>query len=134
MIHPSGDPRPTSAEITEQSFTKSSFSGGQGSCVGIKRFGDWTVVGKHELAAASPTLIFPRADWDGFCALVARGERTGVGEVAAAFTSDGGFTLTETSNVGAPTIVYDRDEWEAFKLGVEAGELRSGDPRGTLVS
>lgn len=134
MTHPSGRPRPTQVEVTQQPFTKSTFSGGQGSCVGIKRFGDWTVVGKHELDDASPTLFFPSAHWDEFCTLVARGERTSIGEVAAVFTADGGFTLTEASNDVAPTILYDRDEWEAFRLGVEAGELRSETTLGVLVS
>ncbi|OLT30709.1 hypothetical protein BJF83_24615 [Nocardiopsis sp. CNR-923] len=91
-------------------------------------------MGKHELGAASPTLFFPNAHWDKFCSSIARGKPGSVGEVAAVFTSDGGFTLTEASNDAAPTIAYDRDEWDAFRLGVEAGELRSENPRGVLVS
>ncbi|MFV2199081.1 DUF397 domain-containing protein [Nocardiopsis sp. LOL_012] len=134
MTHPSGGPRPTQVEVAQQPFTKSTFSGGQGSCVGIKRFGEWTVVGKHELGDDSPTLFFPSAHWDGFCSSIARGKPRSVGEVDAVFTPEGGFTLTEASNDDAPVIVYDRDEWDAFKLGVDAGELRSDDPRGVLVS
>ncbi|WP_017582519.1 DUF397 domain-containing protein [Nocardiopsis valliformis] len=120
--------RPSLAEITQLPFVKSSFSGGQGSCVGIKRFGPWTIVGKHELGEASPTLAFPSADWDEFCTRIAQGEKTSFGEVTAAFTPEGGFTLTEATNPQAPIIVYDRAEWDAFQLGAQAGELRSATP------
>ena len=125
--------RPTPAEITARPFTKSSFSGGQGSCVGIKRFGHWTVVGKTQLGEHSPTLVFPNETWDRFCTSVAQGDRISIGTVQAVFTSDGGFTLTESDNDQAPKIAYDRSEWEAFRLGVQAGELRGSDPRGVLV-
>lgn len=125
--------RPTSAEISTRSFTKSSFSGGQGSCVGIKRFDHWTVVGKTQLGEHSPTLVFTNSDWDRFCSSVAQGDPTSIGTVQAVLTSDGGFTLTESGNEQAPDIVYDRTEWEAFKLGVQAGELRGAEPRGVLV-
>lgn len=125
--------RPISTEITAQPFTKSSFSGGQGSCVGIKRFSDWTVVGKTQLGEHSPTLVFANADWDRFCAHIAQGHRSPTGMVQATFTPDGGFTLTETDNDQAPTIVYDQAEWDAFELGVQAGELQGTEPRGVLV-
>lgn len=125
--------RPTSAEVIARPFTKSSFSGGQGSCVGIKRFDTWTAVGKTQLGRNSPTLIFPNADWDRFCSHVAQGDRVSVGKVKATFTSDGGFILTETDNAQAPTITYDQAEWEAFHLGTQAGELYGADPRGVLV-
>ncbi|GAB3709210.1 DUF397 domain-containing protein [Nocardiopsis oceani] len=134
MTHSQNDTRPNIAEIAQRPFVKSSFSGGQGSCVGIKRFGTWTVVGKHELGADSPTLIFPNSDWNEFCTRVARNERASAGEVSAIFTPEGGFTLTESTNEQAPTIVYDKAEWDAFKLGAQAGELRGAYPQGTLVS
>lgn len=125
--------RPTSAEITARPFTKSSFSGGQGSCVGIKRFDAWTAVGKTQLGEHSPTLIFPNADWDRFCIHVAQEERVSVGKVNATFIADGGFILTETDNDQAPTIAYDQAEWEAFRLGVRTGELHGTEPHGVLV-
>ncbi|WP_017585728.1 DUF397 domain-containing protein [Nocardiopsis ganjiahuensis] len=134
MTNPQNGLRPTLAEITRRPFVKSSFSGGQGSCVGIKRFGNWTVVGKHELGDASPVLVFPSTDWDEFCIRVSRGEESSAGEVAAVFTPDGGFTLTEATNDRAPIIVYDKAEWDAFALGARAGELRGANTRGTLVS
>lgn len=134
MTQPQNSPRPTLADISQRPFVKSSFSGGQGSCVGIKRFDDWTVVGKHELGDASPTLVFPSTDWDEFCSRVAQGERTSAGEVIAVFTPDGGFTLTEATNGQAPVIIYDKAEWDAFELGIQAGELHGAHPQGTLVS
>ncbi|WP_081748766.1 DUF397 domain-containing protein [Nocardiopsis sp. CNT312] len=80
-----------------------------------------------------PTLTVPARDWDHFLDQVARGT-TDFARLHAAFPTGGGFTLTDTAAPGSPALVYTRAEWDAFKLGVDAGELRGHDPRGALVS
>ncbi|MGW5875309.1 DUF397 domain-containing protein [Nocardiopsis terrae] len=80
-----------------------------------------------------PTLTVPDADWEHFLIQFTRGDTTGFGRLRAEFLPGGGFTLTDTSTSKSPVLAYTKAELDAFKLGVDAGELRSGDPRGALV-
>ncbi|KOX17017.1 DUF397 domain-containing protein [Nocardiopsis sp. NRRL B-16309] len=114
-------------------WTKSSYSSTGATCVqvraprpGVTEIGD--TKNPH-----GPTLTVPNAAWDHFLDQVATGG-TNFGRLHAEFLPDGGFILTDTNRPGVPALTYTRTEWDAFKLGVEAGELRSGNPVGTLVS
>ena len=55
-------------------------------------------------------------------------------EIGDTKNPSGGFTLTDTAAPNAPVLTYTKAERDAFILGVDAGELRSGSPRGVLVS
>ncbi|MEV2276925.1 DUF397 domain-containing protein [Nocardiopsis sp. NPDC049922] len=79
-----------------------------------------------------PTLTVPDTDWDHFLTQVATGG-TDCRRLCAAFLSHGGFTLTDTAVPRSPVLVFTKAEWDAFKQGVDAGELRGTDPRGILV-
>ena len=114
-------------------WTKSSYSSTGATCVqvrpsreGVTEIGD----SKHP---DGPTLRVPHASWDHFLDQVATG-RAAYGRLLPNFLPDGGFTLTDTSAPGSPTLTYTKAEWDAFNLGAKAGELRSTDPLGTLVS
>ncbi|GHC98018.1 hypothetical protein GCM10007079_52030 [Nocardiopsis terrae] len=80
-----------------------------------------------------PTITVSGADWEHFLTQVIRGDTTGSGRLRAEFLPEGGFTLTDTATPNSPVLAYTKAEWDAFKLGVDAGELRSGAPDGTLV-
>lgn len=76
-----------------------------------------------------PTLTVPNIDWEHFLTQVT----IDFGRLRAEFFPDGGFTLTDTTTSNSPVLAYTKTEWDAFKLGVDVGELRSDDPPGTLV-
>lgn len=80
-----------------------------------------------------PTLTVPHAAWEHFLDQVATG-RTAYGRLRPEFLADGGFTLTDAATPNSPALVYTKAEWDAFKLGAQAGELRGTNPQGTLVS
>jgi hypothetical protein len=111
---------------------KSSFSTNPQGCVQVRApHAGVTEIGDTK-SPDGPTLTVPNADWDHFLIQVATAG-TDFGRLHADFLPDGGFTLTDTARPSSPVLTYTRAEWDAFKLGVEAGELRSGNPRGTLV-
>ncbi|MFI6575384.1 DUF397 domain-containing protein [Nocardiopsis sp. NPDC050513] len=114
-------------------WTKSSFSSTGATCVqvraprpGVTEIGDTK-------NPDGPTLTVPGFDWEYFLGQVTNGT-TDFGRLRAEFLPDGGFTLTDTGIPNSLVLTYTKSEWDAFKLGVEAGELRSEDPRGLLVS
>ena len=114
-------------------WTKSSYSSTGATCVqvrvpraGVTEIGDT----KHP---DGPTLTVPDNDWEHFLEQVANATAD-FGRLRAQFLPDGGFTLTDTATPNSPVLTYTKAEWDAFKLGVDAGELRSGDPRGVPVS
>ncbi|MFV2199035.1 DUF397 domain-containing protein [Nocardiopsis sp. LOL_012] len=113
-------------------WTKSSYSSTGATCVQVRVPRTGAVEIGDTKNPHGPTLTVPARDWDHFLDQVARGT-TDFARLHAAFPPGGGFTLTDTADPHSPTLVYTRAEWEAFKLGVDAGELRSGDPRGVLV-
>ncbi|WP_116248470.1 DUF397 domain-containing protein [Nocardiopsis sp. FIRDI 009] len=114
-------------------WTKSSFSSTGATCVQVRAPRAGVIEIGDTKNPNGPTLTVPNDDWEYFLDRVARGT-TDFGRLRAEFLLDGGFTLTDTAEPGSPVLVYTKAEWDAFKLGVEAGELRSGDPRGVLVS
>lgn len=113
-------------------WTKSSYSSTGATCVqvcapraGVTEIGDTK-------NPDGPTLTVPNADWDQFLDQIAMGG-TDFGRLRPEFLPGGGFTLSDTTRADSAVLTYTQAEWEAFKLGVEGGELRSADPRGTLV-
>lgn len=127
MNHPAREERHLSP-----AWVKSSFSTNPQGCVQVRapRPG-MTEIGDTK-NPDGPTLTVPNADWDHFLARVTT-DGTDFGRLHAEFLPDGGFTLTDTTRPSSPVLTYTRAEWGAFKLGVDAGELRSGNPHGTLV-
>ncbi|WP_017601125.1 DUF397 domain-containing protein [Nocardiopsis lucentensis] len=114
-------------------WTKSSFSSTGATCVQVRTPRAGVIEIGDTKNPTGPTLTVPNDDWEYFLDRVARGT-TDFGRLSLGFLPDGGFTLTDTGAPNSPVLVYTKAEWDAFKLGVEAGELRSGDPRGVLVS
>ncbi len=114
-------------------WTKSSYSSTGATCVQVRvpRVGVVEVGDTKD--PDGPTLTIPNADWEHFLTQVTHGT-TDFGSLRAEFLPDGGFNLTDMNTPNSPILVYTKAEWDAFKLGVDAGELRSDDPRGTLVA
>ncbi|MCY9782556.1 DUF397 domain-containing protein [Nocardiopsis sp. EMB25] len=111
---------------------KSSYSGGTNECVQVRTPHAGVIEIGDTKAPTGPTLTVPDSDWKYFLDQVARGT-TDFGRLRAEFLPDGGFTLTDTAVPNSPVLAYSKSEWDAFKLGVDAGELRSHNPRGVLV-
>lgn len=113
-------------------WTKSSYSGTGATCVQVRVPRAGVIEIGDTKNPDGPTLTVPNADWEHFLTQVTHGT-TDCGRLRAEFLPDGGFTLIDTTTSNSPVLAYTKTEWDAFKLGVDAGELRSDDPRGALV-
>lgn len=113
-------------------WVKSSASSNPQGCVQVRSTGDGhTEIGDTK-APHGPTITVPTEDWDHFLDQITAGQGDD-GRLSPCFLPDGGFTLTDTAGQGTPVLTYTRAEWEAFRSGVLAGELRGAHPRGALV-
>lgn len=112
-------------------WIKASASTSAQGCVQVRSTG----VGLTEIGDTKnphgPTITIPNADWTYFLDQVAEG-RADYRRLVPHFLPGGGFTLIDTVT-NTPDLTYTRAEWDSFKAGAQAGELRTPDPRGVLV-
>ncbi|OLT26015.1 DUF397 domain-containing protein [Nocardiopsis sp. CNR-923] len=108
---------------------KSSFSTNPQGCVQVRVPRAGTIEVGDTKNPQGPTLTVPDSDWDHFLTQVTTGG-TDYGRLRPTFLPHGGFTLADATTPRSPALVFTEAEWDAFKRGVEAGELRGGQPRG----
>jgi hypothetical protein len=114
-------------------WTKSSYSSTGATCLQVRSLRGGVIEIGDTKNPGGPTLIVPHADWEYFLDQVATGGTT-FRRLHATFLPDGGFALTDTGILDSPTLAYTKAEWDAFRAGALAGELRGERPRGILVS
>ncbi|MFE3196176.1 DUF397 domain-containing protein [Nocardia sp. NPDC059240] len=106
------------------SFFKSSFSGGDGTCVEIAHSADDVLIRDSKYAgppADQPMLTVAPDLWPAFLDLVLTDNSGRIRECLSVYISaDGDAKLSDTRGV---TLTYNAAEWTAFTKGVANGEF-----------
>jgi hypothetical protein len=104
-------------------FFKSTFSGGDQTCVEVAHRNDVVLVRDSKYSGTAdeqPILSLTSALWPAFLDLVLSANSGQLTEgVAVAVHPDGGATITGIDTV----LVYNVDEWDAFTKGVADGQF-----------
>ncbi|WP_154789863.1 DUF397 domain-containing protein [Nocardia aurantiaca] len=105
-------------------FFKSTFSGGDGTCVEVAHRADRVLIRDSKYTGPShdqPTLAIARDLWPAFLNLVLSANSGRIGEqLSVNVFADGCATLAGPQGV---TLEYDAAEWDAFTKGVANGEF-----------
>lgn len=113
-------------------WTKSSYSSTGATCVQVRSVNaSLTEIGDTK-NPHGPTLTVPNGDWAHLLEQIISGH-TDYRRLLPRFLTNGGFTLTDTTDPLSPTLTYTKAEWDAFEAGVRDGELRTPHPEGALV-
>ncbi|MEV6101603.1 DUF397 domain-containing protein [Nocardia sp. NPDC051981] len=105
-------------------FFKSTFSGGDGTCVEVAHGADRVLIRDSKYAGPShdqPVLAIAPELWPAFLDLVLSGNSGRIGDhLSVAISAAGGATLT---NPHGTTLDYNPAEWSAFIKGVANAEF-----------
>ncbi|BEK98937.1 DUF397 domain-containing protein [Nocardia seriolae] len=105
-------------------FFKSTFSGGEGTCVEIAHRTDRVVIRDSKYAGPphiQPILEIVAALWPTFLDLVLSGESCRIGDrLSLNLSADGSATIDDAQGF---TLDFDPAEWTAFTKGVVNGEF-----------
>ena len=101
-------------------WRKSSYSNQANGCVEV----DLTSAGaqiRHTKIAASPVIAFTAEQWSTWLAEVTAGHLTGTNGAVTVTTAPNAWTVrcVDTGH----TLVFDENEWTAFRLGATDGEF-----------
>ncbi|MFE3754406.1 DUF397 domain-containing protein [Nocardia tengchongensis] len=106
------------------SFFKSSFSGGDGTCVEVAHRADCVLIRDSKFAGPSesePILTVSPGLWPSFLDLALGGSGGRIGDqLSVNVFTDGSASLANPANV---TLEYTAAEWDAFVKGVANGEF-----------
>ncbi|GAA5056767.1 DUF397 domain-containing protein [Nocardia callitridis] len=103
-------------------FFKSSYSGGDKTCVEVGHTHDAVLIRDDKYVgekSQQPTISVAAEEWSKFLDLAVSSSSGNIGEVEVAVLRDGGAAISS----GETTLVFNRDEWEAFAKGVADGEF-----------
>ncbi len=112
-------------------WRKSSYSNQQNGCVEV----DLTSAGaliRHTKIADSPVIAFTAQQWSTWLAEVTTDHLTGTNGAVTVTTAPGAWTVRSVTTDA--TLVFDENEWTAFRLGATDGEFdfsRSSEPVST---
>ncbi|MEG8177108.1 DUF397 domain-containing protein [Nocardia terpenica] len=103
-------------------FYKSTFSGADKTCVEIAHLDDAVLIRDSKYtgpANEQPIVSLPSAHWPTMLELTLSGKSGQVDSVTVTVHPAGGVTIADK---GA-ALIYDADEWDAFRKGVADGQF-----------
>ncbi|NQE88685.1 DUF397 domain-containing protein [Nocardia terpenica] len=103
-------------------FFKSTFSGGEKTCVEVAHRGDSVLIRDSKYtgpATEQPIVSLSPAHWPTMLELTLSGKSGQVDTVTVTVHPAGGATIADQS----AALIYDADEWDAFRKGVADGQF-----------
>jgi hypothetical protein len=114
--------------ISEDDWTKSTFSAASNCCVEVKQHGDEVFVrdSKYRRSvgndpSAEPVIAFSLPQWEAFLHDVMNSEEAGASAYPVTRRSGGSVDITAADT--QITLTFTADEWSAFVRGVQLGEF-----------
>ncbi|MGH3696898.1 MAG: DUF397 domain-containing protein [Pseudonocardiaceae bacterium] len=101
-------------------WRKSTYSGFQNGCVEVRPTSDGMDV-RHSKIVDSPVIGFTATQWSRWLDEVGSGALTDTNGAVAVLAGPGSWTVREVST--GTELVFDEQEWTAFRLGIAAGEF-----------
>lgn len=101
-------------------WRKSTYSALQNGCVEVSPTGDGTEI-RHSKIADSPVIGFTGGQWSRWLGEVVSDNLTNTNGAVTVLVGPGSWTVRDVST-GAE-LVFDEQEWTAFRLGAKDGEF-----------
>lgn len=106
-------------------WRKSTYSDMQNGCVEVDLIGGGAQI-RHSKIAASPVITFTPGQWSAWLAEVTADHQTGSNGAVTVTTAPNAWTVRSVAT--DTTLVFDENEWTAFRLGAIDGEFDSAHP------
>ena len=101
-------------------WRKSSYSAQQNGCVEVDLTGAGAQI-RHAKIAASPVIAFTAEQWSAWLAEVTADRLIGTNGAVTVTTAPNAWTVRSVDT--GDTLVFDENEWTAFRLGAIDGEF-----------